>query len=135
MGIWGNKLSRVFLGGLAVKTQHFHHRGMGLIPAQGAKIPHGTKIPHAPWCSQTNKNKNKTHPPADSVQFGSVSQSCLTLCDPVDCSTPGLPVHHQLLDFTQTHVHQASDAIQLSHPLSSSSPLAFNLSQHQGLFQ
>ena len=52
------------------------------------------------------------------VQFCSVTQSCLTLCDPMDCSTPGLPVHHQLLEFTQTHVHQFGDAIQLSHPLS-----------------
>ena len=60
---------------------------------------------------------------------------CLTLCDPMDCSTPGLPVHHQLLEFTQTHVHWVGDAIQPSHPLSSPSPSAFNLSQHQGLFQ
>ena len=65
----------------------------------------------------------------------SVAQSCLTLYDPVDCSTPGLPVHHQLLEFTQTHVHWVSDAIQPSHPLSSPSPPAFNLSQHQGLFK
>ena len=68
-------------------------------------------------------------------QFSSVSQSCLTLCDPMDCSTPGIPVHHQLLEFTQTHVHRVSDAIQPSHPLSSPSPPAVNLSQHQGLFQ
>ena len=61
-------------------------------------------------------------------------QLCLTLCDPMDCSTPGLPVHHQLLEFTQTHVHRVSDAIQPSHPLSSPSP-ALNLSQHQGLFK
>ena len=57
-----------------------------------------------------------------SVQFSSVAQSCLTLCDPMNCSTPGLPVHHQLLEFTQTHVHQVGDAIQPSHPLSSPSP-------------
>ena len=63
------------------------------------------------------------------------SQSRLTLCDPMNCSTPGLPVHHQLPEFTQTHVHLVSDAIQPSHPLSSPSPPAFNLSQHQGLFQ
>ena len=68
-------------------------------------------------------------------QFSSVTQSCLTLGDPMDCSTPGLPVHHQLPEFTQTHVHQVGDAIQPSHPLSSPSPPAFNLSQHQGLFQ
>ena len=70
-----------------------------------------------------------------SIQFSSVTQSCLTLCDPMDCSTPGLPVHHQLLEFTQTHVHWVGDAIQPSHPLSSPSPPAFNLSQHQGLFK
>ena len=68
-------------------------------------------------------------------QFNSVSQSCPTLCDPMNHSTPGLPVHHQLPEFTQTHVHWVSDAIQLSHPLSSPSPPAPNLSQHQGLFQ
>ena len=71
----------------------------------------------------------------DSVQFSWVSQSRPTLCNPMDCSTPGLPVHHQLLELTHTHVHWVSDAIQPSHPLSSPSPLAFNLSQHQGLFQ
>ena len=70
-----------------------------------------------------------------SVQFSSVAQSCLTLCDPINRSTPGLPVHHQLLEFTQTHVHRDGDAIQPSHPLSSPSPPAPNPSQHQGLFQ
>ena len=70
----------------------------------------------------------------DSV-FSSVAQSCLTLCDPMNHSTPGLPVHHQLPEFTQTHVHRVNDAIQPSHPLSSSSPLAPNPSQHQSLFQ
>ena len=70
-----------------------------------------------------------------SVQFSSVAQSCPTLCDPMNHSTPGLPVHHQLPEFTQTHVHRVSDAIQPSHPLSSPSPPAPNPSQHQGLFQ
>ena len=70
-----------------------------------------------------------------SAQFSSVAQSCLTLCDPMDCSTPGFPVHHQLLEFTQTYVHWVGDAIQPSHPLLSPSPPAFNLSQHQGLFK
>ena len=69
------------------------------------------------------------------LQFSSVAQSCPTLCDPMECSTPGLPVHHQLPAFAQSHVHQVGDAIQPSHPLSSPSPPAFNLSQHQGLFQ
>ena len=65
----------------------------------------------------------------------SVAQSCLTLCDPMNRSTPGLPVHHQLLEFTQTHVHRVGDAIQPSDPLSSPSPPAPNPSQHQSLFQ
>ena len=68
-------------------------------------------------------------------QFNSVAQSCPTLCDPMDCSTPGFSVHHQLPELVQAHVHQVSDAIQLSHPLSSPSPPVFNLSQHQGLFK
>ena len=67
--------------------------------------------------------------------FSSVAQSCLTLCDPMNRSTPGLPIYHQLLEFTQTHVHWVSDAIQPSHPLSSTSPPAPNPSQHQTLFQ
>ena len=67
------------------------------------------------------------------IQFSSVAQSFLTLCNPMDCSTPGLPVHHQLLDLAQTHVHWVGDAIQPSCPLWSPSPPAFNLSQHQGL--
>ena len=64
-----------------------------------------------------------------------VAQSCLTLCNPMDCSTPGFHVLHYLLELAQTHVHWVSDAIQPSHPLSSPSPPTFNLSQHQGLFQ
>ena len=70
-----------------------------------------------------------------SVQFSSVAELCPTLCDPMDCSTPGLPVHCQLPEFTQTHVRWVGVTIQPSHPLSSPSPPAFNLSQHQGLFK
>ena len=69
------------------------------------------------------------------VQFSSVTQSCPTLCDPMNLSTPGLPVHHHLPEFTQTHIHRVRDAIQPSHPLSSPSPPAPNPSQHQSLFQ
>ena len=77
-----------------------------------------------------------TMPPGiPSVQFSSVAQSCPTLCDPMNCSTPGLPVHHKLPEFTQTHDHGVSDAIQPSHPLLSPSPPAPNPSQHQSLFQ
>ena len=69
------------------------------------------------------------------ICYCSVAKSCLTLCDPVDCSTPGLPVLHCLLELAQAHVHRVGDAIQPPHPLSSPSPPAFHLSQHQGLFQ
>ena len=70
-----------------------------------------------------------------SVQFSSVSQSCPTLCNPMNCSTPGLPVHHRLPEYTKTYVHWVGDAIQPSHPLPSPSPPALNLSQHHGIFQ
>ena len=78
---------------------------------------------------------DSTHPSHISIQFSSVTQSCPTLCDPMNRSTPGLPVHHQLPEFTETHVHRVSDAIQPSHPLSSPSPPAPNPSQHHSLFQ
>ena len=95
--------------------------GKGSIPGGG------TKILHATWyCSDFI---------ISSVQFSSVGQSCPTLCDPMNRSTPGLPVHHQLPEFTQIHVHRVSDAIQPSHPQSSPSPPALNPSQHQSLFQ
>ena len=71
----------------------------------------------------------------NNLQFSSVTQSCLNLCNPMDYSTPGLPVHHQLPELAQTHVSWVGDAIQPSNTLSSPSPPAFNLSQHQGLFQ
>ena len=70
-----------------------------------------------------------------SVQISSVAKSCPTLCNPMDCSMPGFPVHHQLPEFTQTHVHWVSDAIQPSHSLWSPSPPSFNLAQHPSLFQ
>ena len=79
-------------------------------------------------------NTAKGISPMYTYQFSSVAQSCPTLCDPMNHSTPGLPVHHQLLESTQTHVHRVDDAIQPSHLLSSPSP-ALNLSQPQGLFQ
>ena len=69
------------------------------------------------------------------VQFSSVAQICLTLCDPMNCSMTGFPVHHQLPEFTQIHVHWVGDAVQPSHPLSPPSPPALNRSQHQGLFK
>ena len=81
------------------------------------------------WTYLQNRNRDIHR------KIRSVAQSCPTLCDPMNRSTPGLPVHHQLPELTQTHVHQVSDAIQPSHPLSSPSPLAPNPSQHQSLFQ
>ena len=100
--------------------------------------------PCSPWRglfnakSRSKSQRSRSHVLGDSVrhslQFGSVTQSCLTLCDPMDCSRPGLPVHHQFLELTQTHVHRVGDTTQPSHPLSSPSPPTFNLSQHQGLF-
>ena len=81
------------------------------------------------------KMEIKVHSWHSSVQFSSIVQSCLTLCNPKHCNTSGFPVLHQLPELAQTHVHQVSDAIQPSHPLSSPSPPAFNLSQHQGLFK
>ena len=69
------------------------------------------------------------------IQFSSVTQSCPTLCEPMDNSTPGFPVHHKLPELTEAHVHRVGNAFQPSHPLSSPSSPAFNLSQHQGLFQ
>ena len=81
------------------------------------------------------KTKIMASGPISSFQFSSVAQSCPTLCYPMNRSTPGLPLHHQLLEFTQTHVHRVSDAIQPSHPLSSPSPPAPYPSQHQSLFQ
>ena len=82
------------------------------------------------------KTKIMASSPITSWQISSVQSPChVRLCDPMDCSTPGFPVHHQLLELAQTHVHRVGDAIQPSHPLLSPSPPALNLSQHQGLFQ
>ena len=94
--------------------------------------PDASLVPHSPF---TLEKVIGFHSVSQSVS--SVAQSCLTLCNPMNRSMPGLPVHHlsKLLEFTQTHVHRAGDAIQPSHPLSSPSPPAPNPSQHQGLFQ
>ena len=105
-------------------------------------------VPFSSWSSQSRDRTQVSHIAAgfftswatreyihSVYQFSSVAQSCPTLCDPMNRSTPGLPVHHQLLEFTQAHVHRVGDAIQPSDPLSSPSPPAPNPSQHQGLFQ
>ena len=108
----------------------------------GGKIPEGLKgtASGVPRGQETvpvpNRHSNKHKSEGiNSVQFSSVAQSCPTLCDPMNRSTPGLSVHHQLPEFTHTHVHRVGDAIQPSHPLSSPSPPAPNPSQHQSLFQ
>ena len=106
------------------ETSRFNAGGVGSIPDPGARIPYALRpttqtINQKQYCSKFN-------------QIRSVAQLCLTLCDPMNRSTPGLPVHHQLPEFPQTHIHRVSDAIQPSHPLS---PPAPNPSQHQSLFQ
>ena len=87
------------------------------------------------WCSGHSLSVRSAYTFIRSDQIRSVAQSCPTLCNPMNRSMPGLPVHHQLPEFTQTHAHRVSDTIQPSHPLSSSSPPAPNPSQHQSLFQ
>ena len=85
--------------------------------------------------SQSNEGDWMKNHNIQAISFSLVAQSCPTLCNPMNCSTPGLSVHHQLREFTQTHVHWVGDAIQPSHPLSSPSSPALNLSQHHGLFK
>ena len=106
----------------------------GIFPTQGWNpgLPHCRRILYQ--LSHKGSLSHQGSPQRD-IQIRSVAQSCPTLCDPMNRSTPGLPVHHQLPEFTQTHVHQVGDGIQPSHPLSSPSPPAPNPSQHQGLFQ
>ena len=114
-------------------------------PAKQNKLPHMGITSSIISLIQTGSNSTTFHifhsvsscllRCINSVQFSSVTQSCLTLCNPMNRSTPGLPVHHQRLEFTQTHAHQFGDAIQPPHPLSSPSPPAPNPSKNQGLFQ
>ena len=106
-----------------------HSLLQGIMSTQGLNLglPHCRKI--ILWSESQGKLLYRFS------QFSSVAQSCPSLCDPMNRSTPGLPVHHQLLEFTQTHVHWIGDAVQPSHPLSSPSPPAPSPSQHQGLFQ
>ena len=94
---------------------------------------HSVQFIQTPWTAAHQLSLSITL--AYEIQFSSVTQSCQTLCDPMDCSTLGLLVHHQLLELTQTHVHQVGGAIQPSHSLSSPSPPVFNLSKHHGLSQ
>ena len=109
------------------------------IYGQGTKISLTTeqleKLKGRPTLSKKKEKENPSSVPIHSVQFSSVAQSCPTLCDPMNCSTPGPPVHHQLPEFIQTHVHRVGDTNQPSHPLLSPSPPAPNPSQHQSHLQ
>ena len=110
--------------------------GLYILTAKGPGSILGWRImiPQAERHSQEKKKNIYIYTHTYEHQFSSVAQPCPTLCDSMDCSMPGLPAHHQLPEFTQTLVHRVGDAIQPTHPLSSPSPSAFNLSQHQGLF-
>ena len=114
---------------------------VALYPHQRSQLPHPAQVESIHLirvsCKQAITTFSIPIPPLpfNQHQFSSVTQSCPTLCDPMGSSTPGFPVHHQLPEPTQTHVHWVGDAIQLSHPPLSPSPPAFNLCQHQGLFQ
>ena len=115
-----------------LRPHELQHKSQPPCPSPTPRV-HSDSRPSSPWCHPTisrTLSSCKTK-----AQFSSVAQSCPTLCDPTNRSTPGLAVHHQLPEFTQTHVHRVGDAIQPSHPLSSPSPPAPNPSQHQSLFQ
>ena len=116
-----------FLGGSDDKASACNVGDLGLTPGSGRSFGEGNGNSLQYSCLENSMDQ--------SVQFSSVTQSCLTLCDPMNHSTPGLPVYHHLPEFTQTHVHRLGYAIEPSHPLSSPSPSAPNPSQHQSLFQ
>ena len=134
-----------FPGGSAGKESACNVEDLGLIPGLGRSSGRGKGYPlkysglensmDCTVCGVTKSWTRLSNFHFSSVQFSSVVQSCPTLCDPMDRSTPGLPVYHQFPKFTQTYVHRVGDAIQPSLPLLSPSPPAFNLSQHQGLFK
>ena len=124
LGLWFSSVQSLS----CVPHEPQHARPPCPLPTPGL---HPNSCASSRWCHPTISSSAEEY----SVQFSSVAQSCPTLCDPMKHSTPGLPVHHQLPEFTQVHVHRVGDAIQPSHPLSSPSPPAPNPSQHQSLFQ
>ena len=117
--------------------QEIFKKNNSFLLGRGQILPVSKNTATKGWGEATKSNYciERSCSSSSSVQFSSVAQSCPTLCDLVNRSTPGLPVHHHLPEFTQTHVHQVRDAIQPSHPLLSPSPPAPNPSQHQNLFQ
>ena len=139
----GKSLSRVGLFATPWTTAYQAPPSMGFSRQEywsGVPLPSPSQVPKPGNCrpAPTLAHQPYLSDPRSLVpfpQFSSVAQSCPTLCNPINRSTPGLPVHHQFPEVAQTHVHRVGDAIQPSHPLSSPSPPAFNLSQHQGLFQ
>ena len=122
---------------LAIRARSVSHFKLSNIPCSPCNISNFSHVMlFFVWFCWLNKQPYLILCPYETFhQFSSVAQSCPTLCDPMDCNTLGLPVHHQLPEFTQSHVHWVGDAIQPSHPLLSPSPPTFNLSQHQGRFQ
>ena len=132
---WGSRLAGM------VSELHFSCNLFLSVPSSFLISFHGVRFASSsegfPACSHslTPISFKGISPNISLVQFISVAQSCPAPCDPMNRSTPGLPVHYQLQQFTQTHVHRVSDAIQPSHPLSSPSPPAPNPSHHQSLFQ
>ena len=113
----------------------FQARTLQWVAISSTRVQHCSGLPFLPSGFFLTQGSNPRFLCLFYWQIRSLTQLCLTLGDPMNHSTPGLPVHHQLPEFTQTHVHRVSDAIQPSHPLSSPSPPAPNPSQHQSLFQ
>ena len=120
----------------AISVSRLSWRSEDRLPSLGQPCWHGCPALSTSSAQALQRHcEEQRHLCLQGNSVSSVTQSCLTLRNPMDCSMPGLPVHHQFPDFTQTHVHRAGDAIQPTHPQSSPSPSAFDLSQHQGLFK
>ena len=131
-GFLGLALFNSFLVSSWRQNFNLHHQPS----SEEFELPHrGLTLSYHPGGYKTHMYTHGWFMSVQLIQFSLVPHSCLTLCDPMNCSTPGLPVDHQFPEFTQTHVHQVGDAIQPSHFLSSSSPPAPNHSQNQGFFQ
>ena len=129
------KSYEVFPGGSVSKESACNAGNPGSVPGLGRSPGEGNGNPLQYSCLENPMDRGACWLQSSSVQFISVTQSCPTVGNPMNRGMPGLSVHHQLLEFTQTHVHRVSDNIQPSHPLSSPSPPAPNPSQHQSLFQ